>query len=274
MSDNPFHSKSENLLQFNNIFKFITRGFPRIIMIVSFYVIAYILYYFIKNNSKLTDVLKTYSQILLYLSGYKKINIDQSSKELIDNNKAQIIVVNHSSYIDIGVMNTLFPKAKFIASNYIKNLPVIGKHARHNCIFLKKDFNSNLTETISEYIKNGETIIYFSEGCCSRPDILLKLRRGAFVHKIPILPVHINYNEENIWINGQDNMLVHYLWQLCQKTNNVDVRVGKIYEPSKDEQNDVDIFIKNFSDYYSKTFGVSLSDKEFRDHPYLFPKKN
>jgi len=215
----------------------------------------------------MNEILKTLSKILLYISGYKNITIDDESLEKIKKSKAQIIVINHSSYIDTGTANSVFPDAKFIASSYIKNLPVIGKWAKHNCIFLKDDPNERLTDQIKEMLNNGEKIVFFSEGCCCRPDILLKLRHGAFVNNMSILPVHISYPEKNIWINGQDNMLIHYMWQLCQKENKVEVRVGKEYMPTEEDKKDVELFITNFSNYYCKTFDVALSPKNYKDHP-------
>lgn len=269
-SPNPFKTKKVDLLDIDNIFKFMIRGFPRLLLIISFYILVYFLYFIVKRSNKIQEVFQTYSNILLRLSGYKNINIDNQSKLNIKNSKAQIIVVNHASYIDIGVTNVLFPDAKFIASHYLKDLPIIGKHAKHNCIFLKSDFSGNLTDDVKALLEKGEKIVFFAEGCCNRPDTLLKLRRGAFLNGLSILPVHISYPEENVWINGEDNMVTHYLWQLCQKKNIVNVSVGGDYIPSDKEKKDVDLFINNFTDYYCDEFNVIKSDKSYKDHPAFF----
>ena len=37
----------------------------------------------------------------------------------------------------------------------------------------------------------------------------------------------------------------------------------------EDKQGDIEVFKENFRKYYANGFGISLSDKSYKDHPYF-----
>lgn len=267
--DEPFKASEVRFWSVRTIPKFLVRGIPRLIIIFIGYLITAILTLFIsvKRQNYTSSVLKWATRCKMYFFGYKRINISDEDIEKIRNSKAQIIVANHSSYMDILLMCYLFPDAKFIASKYISNIPVIKKFGETRCIYLKDDFGGNLTDVIREELKNGSKIIFFSEGVCCRSDWLLKLRNGAFVPGMDILPVHIDYGK-NYWVMGEQDMLLHAFTQISNFRNEVNVKILNPYKATPDDKKNIEGFKENFRQYYAEGFKVNLSEKSYKDHPY------
>lgn len=268
--DNPFEVKETRFWSIRTIPKFIFRGMPRLIMIFMIYIIVFcIAIFFNKNNQSLiNNTLKWSSRLKMYFFGFNHINISQTDLELIRQSQSQIILAKHSSYIDLLIMVYLFPDAKFIASEYISKIPIIRKIGETKCIYLKNEFGGNLTDEIQAELNKGTKIVFFGEGVCSNPKFLLKLRNGAFVPKKNILPVHIDYGE-NYWVMGEQDMMYHAFTQMSNSQNRVKVRVIEDYKVTEEDKKDVEIFKENFRKFYANGFGISLSEKSYKDHPYF-----
>jgi len=235
----------------------------------------YIILFFItiffneKKQSLINKTLKWSTRIKLYFFGYKRIDISPTDLEHIRQSKSQIILAKHSSYIDLLLMSYLFPEAKFIASEYISRIPIIRKFGESKCIYLKNEFGGNLTDEIQKELDKGTKIVFFGEGVCSNPKFFLKLRNGAFVPKMNILPVHIDYGD-NYWVMGEQDMVLHAFTQISNFQNRVKVRIIPDYQVTEeDKQGDIEIFKENFRKYYANGFGISLSEKNYKDHPYF-----
>jgi len=263
--DIPFKVIEKRFWSIKTIPKFIFRGIPRVILILICYIIALIISIFCNNHDKL---LKWGSRIKLFFFGYHNIDIRNEDLEYIKQSKSQIIIAKHSSYIDILLMLYLFPDAKFIASEYISRIPIIKKFGENKCIYLKNEFGGNLTSTIQKELDKGTKIIFFSEGVCSSSEYLLKLRNGAFVPNLDILPVHIDYGN-NYWVMGEQDMVLHAMTQITNYRNSVKVRVIPDYKITENDKKDIEIFKENFRKYYSDGFNVKLSEKTYKDHPYF-----
>jgi hypothetical protein len=204
----------------------------------------------------------------MYFFGYNRINISPTDLERIRQSQSQIILAKHSSYIDLLLMAHLFPDAKFIASEYISRIPIIRKFGESKCMYLKNDFGGNLTDEIQAELDKGTKIVFFGEGVCSNPKFLLKLRNGAFVPKKNILPVHIDY-DDNYWVMGEQDMVLHAFTQMSNYRNHIKVRIIEDYQVTEEDKQDVEIFKENFRKYYANGFGISLSEKSYKDHPYF-----
>lgn len=270
MEEDPFKASEVRFWSVRTIPKFLIRGLPRVITIFIGYIIIFVILLIIpeKNTSAMTKLLKIVTRLKLYFFGYKHLNITREDQLKIKNTDANVIVVNHSSYMDILLLAHLIPDAKFVASEWIARLPVLGKFGRSKCIYLKNDFSGNLTGVIQSELEKGTKIVFYSEGLCSRSDLLLKLRNGAFVPKMKILPIHVDYGK-NYWVMGEQDMVMHAMTQICNRNNNVTIRVGKEYCPTEEDKKDVELFKENFRKYYAEIFNVKLSDKSYKDHPYF-----
>jgi 1-acyl-sn-glycerol-3-phosphate acyltransferase len=269
--DNPFEVQETRFWSIRTIPKFIFRGMPRLILILILYIIVFFISIFFneKNQSLINKTLKWSTRIKMYFFGYNRIDISPIDLENIRQSKSQIILAKHSSYIDLLLMSHLFPDAKFIASNYISRIPIIQKFGETKLIYLKNEFGGNLTDEIQAELDKGTKIVFFGEGVCSNPKFLLKLRNGAFVPKKNILPVHIDYGD-NYWVMGEQDMVLHAFTQISNYRNRVKVRIIPDYQVTEeDKQGDIEVFKENFRKYYANGFGISLSEKSYKDHPYF-----
>ena len=280
--DKSFEANEIRFWSVKTQFRFILLGLPRLIIILLFFIILFIVYLiFGKNNNNYNFLTKYASKILLILCGYKNFNIDTESLNNIKNSKAQIIVSSHASYMDAIVLMSLFPNAKFITSHFVKNMPIINNIFEKKAIYLKDNFRGKLTDLITEELKKGEKIIFFSAGVCHNPEYVLKLRNGAFVPRLNILPIHISYNDNEYFVNGEQDMYYHLFNHITQRRNKFTLRALKDYEISNEEKNgDIEVFKDNFINYYAKGFNLKISSNSYKDHPYFkineknFPEKN
>jgi len=268
--DNPFDAKETRFWSIRTIPKFIFRGLPRLILILIMYIIVFFITFSFndKNQAFINKTLKWATRTKLYFFGYNNIDISKKDLEYIRQSDSQIILAKHSSYLDILLMSHLFPEAKFIASEYISRIPIIRKFGKSKCIYLKNEFGGNLTDEIQKELDNGTKIVFFGEGVCSNPKFLLKLRNGAFVPKKNILPVHIDYGD-NYWVMGEQDMVFHAFTQISNSRNTVKVRVIPDYHVTNEDKKDIEVFKDNFRNYYANGFGIRLSEKTYKDHPYF-----
>jgi len=268
--DEPFDAQEIRFWSVKTMFKFLIIGMPRLLLMIIVLTILFLILALIgKNENLFSRIMQVISLIYLKFNGYKKIDIDEKSKEIINKSDAQIIVCKHGSYMDTAIMVNLFPDAKFIASEYIQRIPFLGKLTARRAIFLKNVFSGNLSNDIEEELKKGSKIIFYSEGLCSNPKYLLKLRSGAFVPNLKILPIHIEYENNNHWINGEQDMINHMLTQISNRKNGVKVRAGNEYIPSEEDKKDIELFKENFRKKYAENFNIKLSEKSYKDHPYF-----
>lgn len=269
--DKPFDSVDKKLLSMKNMFRFIVIGLPRIILLIALVVIGILLSMTITDNkSKYSNFLiKVVSRIKLYLFGYKHINISKETIENVKKSDAQIIICNHSSYLDVALVMQLIPEVKIITSEFVKRIPIISNFFKHKTLYLNSEFNGNMTGIIDEELKKGSKILFFSEGVCSLPNLFLKLRNGAFVPRLKILPLHIEYESENCWVMGENDMIHHAMFQISKKKNTATISALTEYIPTEEEiKGDIEIFKENFRKYYAKGFGIKLSNLGYKDHPY------
>ena len=271
IEDNPFIINRKNkLICLKTVIFFIYRGILRCLLLMITTITIWACGFFIKNSEnfrlKVTTIL---TRLVLYFCGYKNINIDEDSKKNLQNTQSKIIFVNHSSYMDIMLISYLFPDAVFVASKFLKNMPFLKEYGKYNCIFFSSTFGGNniLTE-IEKKLSEGKRIIFFSEGCCSRSDILLKLRKGAFTFGRSICPVHVSYENDLNWIMGSDNIMSHLIYQLSKPKNELKIKVLNDYNPNEEEKNNIDLFIENFREYYVKNTGIKMSNLSYANHPF------
>jgi 1-acyl-sn-glycerol-3-phosphate acyltransferase len=271
--DNPFYVEKIDI-GFGDLNNLLLRGIPRIVVIVFIILFTIILYWFLKKLNLNRDYLiKCFIKFLLDRIGFK-IEITNEDLEKIRKNDTNIIVCNHSSYLDAIFLTLYFPEAYFIASNFVKDIPIIGGILKDKCLFLEKEFlGGGLTDKIENMIKKeNKKIIFFSEGCCKSSNSIIKFRRGAFTSGVKILPVFIKYRKEYEWTRGMQNTKSHMIKIINNKENNVTIKIGNIYNPNNNEINNAEEYAENFRKYYANEFNVKLSNKSYKDHPYYLKK--
>ena len=268
--DNPFNASEIRMWSIKNMSRFLIFGLPRMIFLILLYII-FIPFGFIfnENNYHFQNILfQIISRLKLYIFGFYNIDISEKDKDIIRNSDAQIIIVNHSSYLDCCVVDLLIPDTKYITSEFISKMKIFKNILQTKAIFLKNDYLSgNLTDDIEAELKKGNRIVFFSGGVCSRSELVLKFRNGAFVPKRKILSLHVNYYDK-YWIMGEQDMNAHIVNTMSTFKNKVSVRVLPEYTPTNDEKKDIDLFRENYRKYYASGFKLKLSNKSYKDHPY------
>jgi 1-acyl-sn-glycerol-3-phosphate acyltransferase len=267
--DNPFYVEKIDI-GFGDLNNLLLRGIPRIIVIIFILIVSIIIYWFFKKfNLNRTYLIKSFVKFILDRIGFK-INISNKDIEKIKNSDANIIVCNHSSYLDSIFLTLYFPDAYFIASSFVKDIPLISSILKDKCLFLEKEFSGGgLTKKIEDMIKKeNKKIIFFAEGCCKSSNSIIKFRKGAFTIGEKVLPIFIKYRKEYEWTRGMQNTKSHMIKIINNKENNVSIKIGNIYIPNEKDKNNADEFAENFRKYYANEFNVKLSDKSYKDHPY------
>jgi 1-acyl-sn-glycerol-3-phosphate acyltransferase len=272
--DNPFYVEKIDI-GFGDLNNLLLRGIPRIVVIILIILVTIIIYWFFKKlNFNRNFLIKSFIKFLLDRVGFI-IDISNEDIEKIKNSDANIIVCNHSSYLDAIFLTLYFPEAYFIASNFVKDIPLISEILNDKCLFLEGEFSGGgLTRKIENMIKKeNKKIIFFAEGCCKSSNSIIKFRKGAFTSGVKILPVFIKYRKEYEWTRGMQNTKSHMIKIINNKENNVSIKIGNIYNPIDEEKSNPEEFAENFRKYYANEFNVKLSEKSYKDHPY-YSKKN
>ena len=68
---------------------------------------------------------------------------------------------------------------------------------------------------------------------------------------------------------GEQDMVHHAFTQMSNSRNNVKVRVIKDYQVTEEDKENIEVFKENFRKYYADGFDISLSEKNYKDHPYF-----
>lgn len=109
-------------------------------------------------------------------------------------------VANHVSWIDIFVLNAVFP-SRFVAKSDVRRWPLIGALcAWAGTIFIERENPRALRRTMAVMVAalgNGERVVVFPEGTSAAQGALLPFRANLFEAAIeaavPVQPVSIRY---------------------------------------------------------------------------------
>lgn len=179
---------------FNTIFHITVSGFPY--LIISILLMPFIEK--IKIQKMLCYYESVYLKLILWSSG---ITIHVYNIEKIDRTKDYVYVCNHTSFLDIPVINSILPywNAK-ICKQSLTYIPIFGwfiKLSGDICINRSNTKQSieKINNAINDIKKNPRSILLFPEGTRSCDDNLLPFKTGGIVLSIktglPILPIAI-----------------------------------------------------------------------------------
>jgi 1-acyl-sn-glycerol-3-phosphate acyltransferase len=120
-----------------------------------------------------------------------------AGKELVDKNKSYIIVSNHQSLIDIGMMYYVPCVFKWISKYEVLSVPIIGQMLYiHGDIMIKRGKSESAKKMLNQskkWLERGASIAVFPEGTRTKDGRVHRFKEGAFLlakqTKTPILPV-------------------------------------------------------------------------------------
>ncbi|KAL5780449.1 hypothetical protein ACOSQ2_011186 [Xanthoceras sorbifolium] len=181
------------------------------------------------------------------------------------------IICNHVSYLDILYnMSAHFPS--FVAKRSVAKLPLVGLISKClGCVYVQRESKSSdfkgvsgvVTERIREahQDKSAPMMMLFPEGTTTNGDFLLPFKTGAFLARVPVLPVILRYPYQRFspaWdsISGAR----HVLLLLCQFVNHMEVTRLPVYKPSQQEKDDPKLYAENVRRLMATEGNMIMSD--------------
>lgn len=181
------------------------------------------------------------------------------------------IISNHVSYLDILYhMSSSFPS--FVAKRSVAKLPLVGLISKClGCVYVQRESKASdfkgvsgvVTERVKEAHQNESApqMMLFPEGTTTNGDYLLPFKTGAFLSKVPILPVILRYPYRRFspaWdsISG----VRHVILLLCQFVNYIEVTRLPVYYPSQEEKDDPKLYAHNVRKLMASEGGLTMSD--------------
>ena len=161
--------------------------------------IAFVICYpFDKKRFCVHKLSKWWTQQCLWLNPFWKPFL--SGKELVEKNKSYIIVSNHQSMVDIGMMYYVPCVFKWISKWEVLFFPIIGQMLYlHGDIMIKRGKSGSTKKMMSEtkkWLNRGASIAIFPEGTRSKDGQVHRFKEGAFLlakqTKTAILPVALD----------------------------------------------------------------------------------
>jgi len=116
--------------------------------------------------------------------------------------RANIIIANHSSLLDILLTTMLHPKLILLTNKWVWNSPVFGGVVRLADYYPVSEGAEESVDRLKKRVQEGYSVVVFPEGSRSENGKLKRFHKGAFymaeaLH-IPILPLLIHGTAETI----------------------------------------------------------------------------
>ncbi|MEM1348628.1 MAG: lysophospholipid acyltransferase family protein [Myxococcota bacterium] len=146
-----------------------------------------------------------------------------------------LLVSNHRSYIDIGVLLSVVPCC-FLAKDQVKQWPILGEAARRGgTVFVEREDRGSrqaARETLQKTLSAGHTVAVFPEGTTAAAPGCGALRPGAFESAaqagVPVIPLAIEYGSvDDAWV-GEDTFVDHFLRRFSSPRMDAYISFGPI----------------------------------------------
>lgn len=242
----PFQSKDELCywkMMIGGLIFFPIKFFLDISIIIAFMIHLKIFSIFYKNQdtdpvqfAKLSKIMKAYNRLFLLCSMIsivdKKVDCTEIYKKYLgpdydfNDNKYSLITCNHIGFYDV-ISNMYLHASGFIAKEAVSRYIFIGPIAKAiNCLFVNRENEASrnqifdrLYERQTKFLegKYFAPLVLFPEGTTTSGRDILKFKKGAFYHLLPIKPEIINIDQKSkchIAVGGQ-NVLFNTLRFLC-----------------------------------------------------------
>lgn len=134
----------------------------------------------------------------------------------------EIVVANHSSYLDGLLLMAALPRAsRFVAKRELARMPVVGRLLRKLRVVFVERFavRAGVTDTrrLARLAAQGESCIFFPEGTFVRAPGVLPFHLGAFAAAVaadrPIIPIALRgaraLLRDEQWLPRREPILVH-----------------------------------------------------------------
>ena len=204
------------------------------------------------------------------------------------NERYSLLISNHLGFYDI-VLNMALNSAGFLAKDEVKDYLLVGTIAQGiNCLFVKREKEEDRMRTFAQLEQRQKDfyegriltpLLLFPEGTTTNGKYILKFKRGAFYHLLPIKPqfVLLDDNLDYSIAIGVAGVGFNYFRSLCYFGCNIYLYELPVIKPT-------DYMWENFShlgkekwEIYAEVTrkimceisGLKPSNKNFRDSKYF-----
>jgi len=250
-----------------------------ILVIVFYTIIGQLLLIGVDINSPLTGFRRYYFctfigyplRVLLFILG---INIRVSGspymKQREGKEKPNILVSNHLSYLDIGVLACVCESIPgFVTKKQLLNVPLIGTVSRiWGCIYTDQLQHTGVSQIISQRANhsNINPLIVFPEGTTSNGKYLIFFHSGAFVAGKPVKPVIIRYPYLYFNPTWETILLSEHIFKLLTQIYiNCDVHFLPTYYPTESEKLDPKLYARNIQREMSQYSELPIIESSYKD---------
>ncbi len=179
----------------------------------------------IRKRNFLSYLISKMTKSTLYIGLHVKKQIVNSAN--LDFSKPSVLILNHSSFLDILLVLQLNPKIVIMVKKWVYYSPFFGIIIRYaGYVYIKNDSSTNLN-VIQDRIDEGYSIAIFPEGTRSANGEFNRFHKGAF-HvakelKLDIQPIVITGVHE---VNSKNDILIksgHIVMNVLPKVVTSDV---------------------------------------------------
>lgn len=206
--------------------------------------------------------------------GFYHIKVNGDSSLTQNGVKANIIVMNHLSWLDILVMMAMADGIPgFVAKRETQNIPYIGYKSKvWQCIYvdnrLNKTTGNNVTEQISARATQDDMppILIFPEGTTTNGKYLMKFRTGAFVGGHAVKPCCIQYPAPVFSPTWETISGFYHAFRLfTQVQNYCEINWLPVYVPNEEEVKNPSQYASSVCNLMAKAMNVEIIDTTFSD---------
>ena len=251
-----------------------------------------------KDRKLFSTIIKFWSGLFLKTAMIpllkKNVNCEKVYKKYLgedydfSDQKYSAIICNHIGFFEV-IVNMFLHCPGFIAKDPVSRYVLIGPIAKSlNCLFVNRE-NETARKQIMDKLYERQTnflegkslapLVLFPEGTTTSGRNILKFKKGAFYHLLPIKPEIIcNYQESIVHLAcGAQNVLFHTLRYLCFLTENLYIIEMPVIKPTKFMFDNYSSFGKEKWEVYAEVVrriycevgGFKASDQGYRDsHKY------
>jgi len=186
--------------------------------------------------------------------------------------EAPIVVSNHSSFIDLALVQRL--RGAAVSSIHNKRIPVLGALSRcFQFVFVDRndaDSRRASKKTIERRASSAETwpqTVIFPEGTTTNRSALIEFKLGAFSPLVPVQPVVVAYGldwgVDPSFVNAPPTMLATGLRLLCVPWLRMSFTYLPTMRPAPGEK--AEAFAARVQGAMASAMGVPVSEKNFAD---------
>lgn len=154
-------------------------------------------------------------------------------------NTGALVVANHQSALDIGVMLSVF-QGVLVSRHDVAEWPLLGRIARHGeTIFVDRDdrhSGAKAVRAMRKQLRAGRTVVAFPEGSTFPEDDVHEFQPGAFAAvrslDVPVVPVGLAYSPA---VPYERESFVRHITKIAARPNTrIAVHVGEPLPPGLD----------------------------------------